>query len=55
MSAFSVADFNSGLGLAAPEIFLGLAACAILLLDLFLKDGQRHWTGVAAVVALASR
>jgi NADH-quinone oxidoreductase subunit N len=52
MSAFSVADFNSGLGLAAPEIFLGLAACAILLLDLFLKDGQRHWTGVAAVVAL---
>ena len=52
MNAFSVADFNSGLGLAGPEIFLGSAACAILLLDLLLDDAQRHWTGVLAVVSL---
>jgi len=52
MAAFNVADFNSGLGLAGPEIFLGLAACAILMVDLVLKDGQRHFTGVLAVIAL---
>jgi NADH-quinone oxidoreductase subunit N len=52
MNAFSVAEFNLGLGLAAPEIFLGLAACAILMLDLLVQDSQRHWTGVLAVLAL---
>jgi NADH-quinone oxidoreductase subunit N len=52
MSVFSVADFNSGLGLAAPEIFLGVAACAILLMDLLLDDSQRHWTAVLAVISL---
>jgi NADH-quinone oxidoreductase subunit N len=52
MNAFSVADFNSGLGLAAPEIFLGLAACVILMLDLVLSDAQRHWTGVLAVITV---
>lgn len=52
MNSFSVADFNSGLGLATPEIFLGLAACAILMLDLLLTDAQRHWTGVLAVAVL---
>jgi NADH-quinone oxidoreductase subunit N len=52
MNAFSVAEFNGSLGLAAPEILLGLAACAILMLDLFLTDAQRHWTGVMAVAAL---
>lgn len=52
MNSFSVADFNSGLGLAAPEIFLGVAACAILMLDLLLTDAQRHWTGALAVAAL---
>lgn len=52
MNAFSVAEFNSGLGFAGPEIFLGLAACAILMLDLLLRDSQRHWTGVLAVLAL---
>ena len=46
MNAFSVDDFNSGLVLARPEMFLGLAACGILLLDLLLSDAQRHWTGV---------
>jgi NADH-quinone oxidoreductase subunit N len=52
MNSFSVADFNSGLGLAGPEIFLSLAACAILMLDLLLSDAQRHWTGVLSVAAL---
>ncbi len=52
MNSFSVANFNSGLALAAPEIFLGLAACVILMLDLMLNDAQRHLTGVLAVVAL---
>jgi NADH-quinone oxidoreductase subunit N len=52
MNSFSVIDFNSGLSLAAPEIFLSLAACAILMLDLTLKDAQRHWTGVLAVISL---
>ena len=52
MNAFSAADFNAGLSLAAPEIFLGLAACAILMLDLLLSDARRHWSGVLAVIAL---
>src|ERR1700691_380669 len=49
---FSVSQFNSGLVYACPEIFLGLAACAILMLDLLLNDAQRRWTGVLAVLAL---
>ena len=52
MNAFSVADFNSGLGLAGPEMFLGGAACALLLLDLVLGDAQRHWTGVLAIATV---
>ena len=52
MNSFSAIDFNSGLGLAAPEIFLSLAACVILMLDLMLKDAQRYWTGVLAVISL---
>jgi NADH-quinone oxidoreductase subunit N len=52
MNSFSAIDFNSGLSLAAPEIFLSVAACAILMLDLMLKDAQRHWTGVLAVISL---
>jgi NADH-quinone oxidoreductase subunit N len=52
MNAFSVDDFNSGLDLARPEIFLGLAACGILLLDLLLKDAQRYWIGVVSVLTL---
>jgi NADH-quinone oxidoreductase subunit N len=49
---FSVSQFDAGLILASPEIFLGLAACAILMLDLLLKDSQRAWTGVLAIVSL---
>jgi len=52
MNGFNVGDFNAGLIYATPEIFLALAACAILTLDLFLSDAQRRWTGVLAIVSL---
>jgi NADH-quinone oxidoreductase subunit N len=52
LAQFSVSQFNSGLIYACPEIFLGLAACAILMLDLLLNDAQRRWTGVLAVISL---
>jgi NADH-quinone oxidoreductase subunit N len=54
MNAFSVADFNSGLGLAVPEMFLGVAACILLLMDLLLPEQQRQWTGILAVFTLAA-
>jgi NADH-quinone oxidoreductase subunit N len=50
--SFDVSQFNAGLVFARPEIFLGLAACAILMLDLLLNDAQRRWTGVLAVISL---
>ena len=37
---------------AAPEIFLGLAICVVLLVDVFLKDEQRETTYVLAMLAL---
>ena len=40
--------------LMLPEAFLLLAACAILLIDLFLKPSQRdvtHWLSLAALLA----
>src|SRR6202034_697 len=49
---FSASQFNPGLVYAGPEIFLALAACAILMLDLLLNESQRRWTGVWAVAAL---
>ncbi len=49
---FSDIEFTAGLAYACPEIFLGLAACAILMLDLLLDDARRRWTGVLAVAAL---
>ncbi len=52
LAEFSASQFNPGLIYACPEIFLALAACAILLLDLLLNDSQRRWTGVWAVAAL---
>jgi NADH-quinone oxidoreductase subunit N len=54
MNGFNVAEFNAGLSYATPEIFLALAACAILTLDLFVSDAQRHWIGVLAVVSLCA-
>ncbi|MGO9512314.1 MAG: NADH-quinone oxidoreductase subunit NuoN [Steroidobacteraceae bacterium] len=52
MNGFNVAEFNAGLTYATPEIFLGAAACAILMLDLFISDSQRRWTAVLAVISL---
>src|SRR6202140_5263180 len=52
LAQFSVSQFNAGLIYACPEIFLGLAACAILMLDLLLNDAQRRWTGGLAVISL---
>src|SRR5512139_3797715 len=37
---------------AAPEIFLGLAICVVLLIDVFLRDDQRNITYVLAMLAL---
>jgi NADH-quinone oxidoreductase subunit N len=52
LAIFNVSQFNAGLSYATPEIFLALAACAILMLDLLLNDAQRRWTGVLAVISL---
>jgi NADH-quinone oxidoreductase subunit N len=52
VALFNVSQFNAGLSYATPEIFLALAACAILMLDLLLNDAQRRWTGVLAVISL---
>jgi NADH-quinone oxidoreductase subunit N len=52
MIPFTVNDYEASLHYALPEIFLGLAACAILLLDLFVAGPNRRWTGVLAVIAL---
>jgi NADH-quinone oxidoreductase subunit N len=51
-ASFNPSLFVQGLSYATPEIFLGLAGCAILMLDLMLSDAQRRWTGVLAVVTL---
>ncbi len=37
---------------AAPEIFLALAICVVLLVDVFLRDDQRETTYVLAMVTL---
>lgn len=52
MTAFSVATYNAGLVYARPEIFLGAAACVILLLDLFVAENQKRWLGSLAQVSL---
>jgi NADH-quinone oxidoreductase subunit N len=49
---FNASFFNAGLVYARPEIFLTIAACAILMLDLLLTDVQRRWTGILAVISL---
>ncbi len=49
---FNASFFNAGLVYAWPEIFLTVAACAILMLDLLLTDAQRRWTGILAVISL---
>jgi NADH-quinone oxidoreductase subunit N len=52
MNGFNINEFNGGLEYATPEIFLGLTACGILMLDLLLTDAQRKWTGLLSVIAL---
>jgi NADH-quinone oxidoreductase subunit N len=52
MYPFNVAEFNAGVSYATPEIFLALAACALLMLDLFLSDAGRRWNGALAVLAV---
>ncbi len=52
VNAFNPEIFNAGLVYARPEIFLGLAACVILMLDLLLNDAQRRWTGVLSIISL---
>src|SRR5579862_6057747 len=52
MNGFNVAEFNAGLHWAAPESFLGAAACAILLLDLLLSDARRGWIGWLSIATL---
>ena len=52
MYTFSVEEFNAGIAYARPEIFLSVAACAILMLDLVLSESQRLWTGALAVLSL---
>ncbi len=52
MSAFNPVEFNAGLALAEPEIFLTLAACAILLVDLLLGQASRRVSGLLSVLAL---
>jgi NADH-quinone oxidoreductase subunit N len=52
IASFNPSSFSAGLVYARPEIFLTLAACAILMLDLLLKEAQRRWTGVLAVLSL---
>src|ERR1700743_887485 len=51
---FNPSSFNAGLVYAWPEIFLGLAACAILMLDLVLNQAQRRWIGTLSVITLLS-
>src|SRR5271167_467749 len=51
-TAFDPSVFNAGLVYARPEIFLTVAACAILMLDLLLTDAQRRFTCVLALISL---
>ena len=52
MYVFNVAEFNAGLHYATPEIFLSTAACVLLMLDLFLSEAGKRWTGLLAILSL---
>jgi NADH-quinone oxidoreductase subunit N len=51
-ATFNPSLFNAGLVYARPEIFLTIAACGILMLDLMLTDAQRRWTAMLSVISL---
>jgi NADH-quinone oxidoreductase subunit N len=56
MNSFTPTAFINDLVLLRPEIFLGTAACAILMIDLFLKQGQRavsSWLAILTVLGTA--
>jgi NADH-quinone oxidoreductase subunit N len=52
MTPFNYSAYDAGLVYARPEIFLGTAACLLLLLDLVITDTRRRWIGVLSVVSL---
>ena len=52
MYVFNAAEFNAGLHYATPEIFLSAAACGLLMLDVFLSEAGRRWTGPLAILSL---
>ena len=52
MTPFSLPAFDAGLVYARPEMFLGAAACLLLLLDLIIGEAQRRWIGVLSVLSL---
>jgi NADH-quinone oxidoreductase subunit N len=52
MTSFSSSTYDAGLVYARPEIFLGAAACFLLLLDLVIGDARRRLIGVLSVVSL---
>ena len=52
ITPFSAAQFTAGLLLARPEMFLGVAACALLMLDLLIDESKRTWIGALAILSL---
>jgi NADH-quinone oxidoreductase subunit N len=52
MHSFTTTGYDASLMYALPEIFLGLAACAILLTDLAMAKSQGRWLGAASVGCL---
>ena len=53
MNSFNAADFNAGLVLLLlPEVFLGTAACLILMLDLFVSQANRAITSTLSILTV---
>ncbi len=52
MNSFNAADFNAGLVLLLPEVFLGTAACLILMLDLFVSQANRSITSTLSILTV---
>jgi len=52
MNAFHTQGFINELALLQPEIFLGCAACAILLIDLFLAQASRGISSALAILTV---
>ena len=52
MNSFYPAGFVNELVLLRPEIFLGTAACLILMIDLFLSDGARKVSSALSILTV---